>query len=64
MGVAFDGANIWVANEVDLDVMKLRPSDGTILGTYLTGGNYPLFLAFDGANMWVSNGGDITISKM
>ena len=31
-GVAFDGANIWVANHGDATVTKLRASDGTNLG--------------------------------
>lgn len=62
-GVAFDGANIWVANSYSNNLMKLQPSDGTILGTFATV-SYPFFMAFDGANMWVSNSGDNTVSRM
>ena len=32
MGMAFDGANIWVANSVGGTVTKLRASDGANLG--------------------------------
>jgi len=39
-GVAFDGANIWVANQVSNNVTKLRASDGSNLGT-LTVGHSP-----------------------
>ncbi len=46
--VAFDGANIWVANSGSNTVSKVRPSDGPILGTY-TVGTSPQGLAFDGA---------------
>jgi len=33
VAVAFDGANIWVANYDDNNVIKLRASDGLVLGT-------------------------------
>src|SRR5579863_5975535 len=36
--VAFDGANIWVANNADGTVSKLRASDGAALGTFSVGG--------------------------
>ena len=52
--LAFDGANIWVANWAGNSVMKLRASDGEILGTYPTG-IAPQALAFDGANIWVAH---------
>jgi hypothetical protein len=29
--VAFDGANIWVANHCSFNVTKLRASDGSVL---------------------------------
>ena len=51
--VAFDGQNIWVANEDDANVMKLRASDGGPLGTFSVGFS-PNGLAFDGANIWVT----------
>ena len=37
-GIAFDGANIWVANGNSNSVSKLRASDGTTLGTFSVGG--------------------------
>jgi hypothetical protein len=36
-GVAFDGANIWVANQNSNNVTKLRASDGKLLGTFAVG---------------------------
>ena len=50
VGVAFDGASIWVVNSADKAVDKLRASDGTILGSFAVGTN-PLGDAFDGANI-------------
>jgi DNA-binding beta-propeller fold protein YncE len=36
-GVAFDGANIWVANSGSDTVTKLRASDGEVQGTFNVG---------------------------
>ena len=58
-GAAFDGANIWVANNGGGNVTKLRASDGACIGTctFPVGGSYPRAIAFDGANVWVAGGG-------
>jgi len=56
LGIAFDGANIWVVNSNNSNVTKLRASDGANLGTFTVGG-LPYGIAFDGANIWVANGG-------
>src|ERR1700726_4842272 len=63
VGVAFDGASVWVVNSADKTVDKLRASDGTILGSFAVGGN-PLGVAFDGANIWVANYHDDTVTKL
>jgi YVTN family beta-propeller protein len=63
LGVAFDGANIWVTNTGSNTVTKLRASDGTVLGTFGVGTN-PSGLAFDGANIWVANHDSNTVSKL
>ena len=69
-GIAYDGANIWVANQgpncpgMGSDpgsVMKYRASDGANLGTFISG-QCPSGLAFDGANLWVANEFDATAS--
>ena len=41
--------------------MKLRRTDGAVLGTYAVG-NVPRSVTFDGQNIWVSNAysGDVT----
>jgi len=61
IGVAFDGANIWVAS--GSGVTELRASDGQLLGTFATGSG-PGGVTYDGANMWVSNSGESTVSKV
>ncbi len=63
IGVAFDGANIWVANLSSNNVTKLRASDGTTLGTFAVGTS-PHGVAFDGANIWVANDSSNTVSKL
>jgi hypothetical protein len=55
LGIAFDGADIWVAvgqtGHGALD--KLRASDGKFLGSFNIYGQ-PWFVAFDGVNIWVT----------
>ena len=59
IGLAFDGANIWTTDFFGNAVVKVRASDGVILGTYGLFG--PLFVAYDGASVWVTNEvGDVT----
>ena len=51
VGMAYDGANIWVAT--GSTVVKVA-SDGTILST-IPVGRSPQYIVFDGTNMWVTN---------
>lgn len=63
LGVAFDGANIWVVNFFSMTVSKLRAADGTNLG--ISSVSFaPSGVTFDGANIWVTNGGSNTVSKL
>jgi DNA-binding beta-propeller fold protein YncE len=61
--LAFDGANIWVANFTDGTVNKLLASTGALLGTFSVGAG-PDGLAFDGANIWVANENSDTMGKL
>jgi hypothetical protein len=64
-GVAFDGANIWVANDLSNSVTKISANDGTPLGTFSVGpGAFPARIAFDGADIWVTNTGGNYVSKL
>ena len=63
IAVAYDGANVWVANINSKNVTKLRGSSGAVLGTF-TVGTQPNALAFDGTNMWVANGGSNNVTKL
>jgi len=61
--VAFDGKNIWVANENSNNVMKVKATDGAVLGTFNVGTN-PVGVVFDGTNVWVANRDSNTVSKL
>ena len=63
IGVAFDGANMWVTNSGSATVTKLRASDGANLGTFAVG-TQPQGVAFDGANIWAANTGGDTVTKL
>ena len=53
--IAFDGANMWVSNGEDTTVIKIRISDGVMVGAFPVGFS-PNGMAFDGANMWITHG--------
>jgi len=61
LAIAFDSANMWVANYNSNTVSVLRASDGYHVMTP-TVGTYPHGIAFDGANMWVANDGSSIVS--
>jgi hypothetical protein len=64
-GIAFDGNNIWVANDYSNNVTKIRASDGANLGTFAATTNAnPMGIAFDGANIWVANSGSNNVTKL
>jgi hypothetical protein len=63
VGMAFDGENMWVANELGNSVTKIQASTGTVLGTFGSG-HEAQFLAFDGLNAWITNGSDHMVSRL
>ena len=63
VALAFDGSNIWVANQDSDTVTKLRVRDGKPLGVFAVG-NGPSALAFDGSAIWVANELADTLMKL
>ena len=51
----FDGDHMWVSMNTG-ELMKVRASDGAVLGTYPCGAS-PVASCFDGAHIWVTNSG-------
>jgi len=51
--LVFDGSSLWVSNSGSNNVMKIRPSDGAILGTFAV--NQPGALLYDGSSIWIAN---------
>jgi DNA-binding beta-propeller fold protein YncE len=64
IGIAFDGANIWTANWSDGTVTKLQANDGTVLGTFPSGGAEPYGVTFDGANIWAPSEGSNSVTTI
>jgi YVTN family beta-propeller protein len=64
-GVSFDGENIWVFGNVpgtgDGRVVKMKPSDGTVVGRAQVGAS-PLSAVYDGYNMVIANYSSDTLS--
>jgi len=63
VALAFDGENMWVANQGSNNVTKLRASDGSVLGSFPVG-NLPQSVVFDGANIWVTNFSSNSVTKL
>jgi len=61
--LAFDGTNIWVANNNDNSVSKLLASTGATVGMF-TVGVWPDGVAFDGTNIWVVNEFSNSVTKI
>ena len=61
-GVAYDGTNIWVANNGVSTVSRINPLTGA--KTDITVGGNPWGVAYDGTNIWVTNNGASFISKI
>jgi len=68
-GLAFDGTHIWISHKIQVDgswasfVLKLRASDGAVVGDYPTGHQWVSNLFFDGTHIWTIGthiGPDIT----
>ena len=70
LGLTFDGAHIWVANNGNTSstgsVTELNASDGSEVGTFTAGGDVttPWALAFDGAHIWVANQQGNSVDKL
>jgi YVTN family beta-propeller protein len=61
--LAWDGANLWVANREDGSIQQINPLTGIVVQT-IPAGDYPNSLFWDGANLWVTNYNDNTVMKM
>jgi len=63
LGVEFDGAKVWIANEADDTVSVLNASTGALVAT-ISVGDSPSKVLFDGSSVWVLNKGDDTVTKI
>jgi YVTN family beta-propeller protein len=63
-GLAFDGTNIWVANNQSDTVSKVNAVTGVSTNITLPVGSLPFEVAFDGTNIWVTDNGTGKVSKI
>ena len=61
--LAFDGTNMWVANNGSNTFTRYNATTGAAVGSAVTVGSQPIALAFDGTNMWVANYGSNYIAR-
>jgi hypothetical protein len=63
--LAFDGTFMYVANNLDNNVMRIRTSTGLIEGDPIVVGNAPSALVYDGfRSVWSANYADGTLSRI
>ena len=56
-GVAFDGANIWVSNDIDGTVTELRASDGTVWARFRLAAVPPAWSSTEPTSGWPTGTG-------
>jgi hypothetical protein len=61
-GLVYDGANMWVTNQILEGKLFKLDSNGFPIQTIDTGA-FPTFPVFDGTNIWVPNSGSITVVR-
>jgi DNA-binding beta-propeller fold protein YncE len=61
--LAFDGTNVWVANNGSNTFTRYLATTGAAVGSAVTVGSQPIALAFDGTNVWVANYGSNYIAR-
>lgn len=65
VGVAFDGAHIWVSNYADNSIKKINTTtDEVVTSVSMGDGARPRGIAFDGAHIWVANSGNDTVTRI
>lgn len=64
LGIAFDGAQIWTANNGGNSISIITPSSPSFIVSNRAGFNAPAGILYDGANIWVANSGSGTLVKL
>lgn len=66
LGLAFDGAYMWMTNHGTNSVTKWRASSPgiAVAGSTYPVGTAPYGIAFDGASIWVANEGSGNVTKL
>lgn len=57
-GLAFDGKNLWLADDYTDKIYKIDPEDGKVLKSFDSPGHHPQGLAWDGKHLWNIDSGE------
>jgi len=63
-GLAFDGRNLWLADEFTDKIYKIDPATGGVLLSFDSPGHHPEGLAFDGHFLWHIDSGEKLMYKL
>jgi len=59
-GIAWDGASLWIADQVSGDLKKIDPATGKVTATLTAPGYQSAGLAWDGSRLWCLDAADKT----
>ena len=63
IAIAFDGVNMWTANQGSNSVSRITPA-GVVTHFTLPAGAQPMDIVFDGTNMWTANSGTHNVTRV
>ncbi len=67
LGIAWDGAALWVVDTLDLEnykIYKIDPADGRVLSSFDCPAMLPDGLAWDGSRLWLVDGMDSKLMQL
>jgi transglutaminase-like putative cysteine protease len=63
-GLAFDGQNLWLADDFTDKIYKIDPQTGRVLSSFDSPGHHPEGLAWDGSCLWHIDSGERLMYKL
>lgn len=61
-GAAFDGTNLWTADQDGNSVIRITPAGA--FSTYTGTGSQPMAIIYDGSSLWTANAGGYSVTKI
>ena len=63
-GLAYDGTNLWLADDFTDKIYKIAPETGKVLSSFESPGHHPEGLTWDGQHLWHIDSGEKLLYKL